>query len=542
LLLLIALAIAATTVGAQQDVLSDEEIAAQHEVVIRSRTLVPGGVNTVVEIPVLADSFVASGAPSTNFGLDPYLRVGYDLGSLEAMRPLFKFSLSVIPPDSVINSALFQIYQVQATPANDSPMGSVARHLTADWNPNLVTWNSHLPNWGGIFTTVYITNINGWKQTEVTDVVQEWYSGVHPNNGAIIVGDETPQERYRVFYSQNGPSGFYPRLIVDYTVFDDDIPPTATVNPLPTYSPATFNVSWTGTDNPGGSGIAYYDVQYSINGGAWVNWQMHTVATSATFSGGQNGQLYLFRARAVDLAGNIQAWTAAQTQTRVDAIAPTANVNPLPQFTFTPTFIVSWTGTDNSGGSGIASFSVQYRIGDGDWQSWFTNVTATSAQFTGAENGQIYYFRARATDVAGNIQPWSETAQAQTTVMFEPISYVLQPIPPFVRPTDPITDSFELSWAGFTAPGTTIVAYDVQYRFDGGPWIPWLQDTVNTSATFVIPNAEDGIYEFEVRALNSLGQQEPYTGTPEAFMIVDLQEPYVLPAAFLPIAIKLSEG
>src|SRR5262249_39117567 len=44
-------------------------------------------------------------------------------------------------------------------------------------------------------------------------------------------------------------------------------PPSSTVLPLPAFSPGQLLVSWAGHDDPGGSGIASFDVFVSDNGG-----------------------------------------------------------------------------------------------------------------------------------------------------------------------------------------------------------------------------------------------------------------------------------
>jgi hypothetical protein len=135
--------------------------------------------------------------------------------------------------------------------------------------------------------------------------VAEWVSGARANNGILLQGDERPdQGRERVLFSVNNTNGLQPRLIVTYDVITDTTPPTASVASLPQWSPATFTVNWSGSDNPGGSGIRDYDVQFRANGGAWQNWQNQTTATSASFTG-QNGVFYEFRARARDNAGNV---------------------------------------------------------------------------------------------------------------------------------------------------------------------------------------------------------------------------------------------
>jgi hypothetical protein len=209
----------------------------------------------------------------------------------------------------------------------------------------------------------------------------------------------------------------------------------------------------------------------------------------------------------------------------------------LPETTYTSDFEVRWSGSDNA--SGIATYDVEYRESGGAWQAWLSNTTATSAQFTDAHNEVTYEFRARGVDNVGNVQPHSETAQALTKVVFKPMAYVLPFSPPILRHTDPITTSFTVEWAGFTAPGTTISLYEVRYRFDNGSWRDWLS-TTSTSAQFELPPADtvtgpDGIYCFEATATNSLGQSEEFTGAPEASIIIDRLPPYVTPKAYLPM-------
>jgi hypothetical protein len=95
-------------------------------------------------------------------------------------------------------------------------------------------------------------------------------------------------------------------------------PPTSTVAPLPaTESSADFTVSWSGQDDPGGSGIGSYDVYVSDNGGPFTLWQPETTQTSATFAG-VNGHTYAFYSVATDNVGNVQATpTAAEATTLI---------------------------------------------------------------------------------------------------------------------------------------------------------------------------------------------------------------------------------
>jgi spore germination protein YaaH len=93
---------------------------------------------------------------------------------------------------------------------------------------------------------------------------------------------------------------------------NDHTAPLAGVKALAaTQSAETFSVSWLGTDE---SGVADYDVQVSIDGGAWLDWVSHTTATSLPYSGA-SGHGAAFRVRARDTHGNVSPWDVASTYT-----------------------------------------------------------------------------------------------------------------------------------------------------------------------------------------------------------------------------------
>jgi len=94
-----------------------------------------------------------------------------------------------------------------------------------------------------------------------------------------------------------------------YTKFVNDTkPPEVGVRTLPArmVNPG-FLVTWTGYDDVG---IASYDTQVSVDGGAWTTWVNSTRATSWVWYGLDNHH-YAFRVRARDFKGNVSAWNVA---------------------------------------------------------------------------------------------------------------------------------------------------------------------------------------------------------------------------------------
>lgn len=197
------------------------------------------------------------------------------------------------------------------------------------------------------------------------------------------------------------PSGY--DMVPDWQTIDV-WPPTSSVNPLPIQSPATFSVSWAGSDT-GQAGLQTYDVQVRDGpDGAWTDWLVRTTATAGWYTG-VGGHTYAFRSRARDYAGNMEAWPpGADASTTVEALPPTSAVKPLPPFS-RGTLSVKWMGSD-PGGSGIKTYDVQYQdTTSGTWTPWLMGTTTTSASFNGTP-GHTYRFRSRATDNAQNVESW----------------------------------------------------------------------------------------------------------------------------------------
>ncbi len=141
-------------------------------------------------------------------------------------------------------------------------------------------------------------------------------TGTQIRNVALISFDEQPSIATDQVNDEAPSEGVDPSKEALITI--DGGPPTSSVLPLPAVEPSTtFTVSWSGQEDPGGSGIAYYDLYVSVDGGAYLLWGEQTTATSASFTG-QAGDTYAFYSVATDNVGNVQPTpTAGQATTTV---------------------------------------------------------------------------------------------------------------------------------------------------------------------------------------------------------------------------------
>jgi RHS repeat-associated protein len=104
-----------------------------------------------------------------------------------------------------------------------------------------------------------------------------------------------------------------------------------------------------------------------------------------------------------------------QALVTIDSGAPNSLVSPLPATESSPSFTVSWSGQDDPGGSGIASYNIYVSDDGGSLATFVSGATSTSAVFHGVP-GHTYSFYSAATDHVGNTESTAAVADAATTV------------------------------------------------------------------------------------------------------------------------------
>lgn len=149
-----------------------------------------------------------------------------------------------------------------------------------------------------------------------------------------------------------------------------------------------------------GSSVA--QMRFSNDGVTYTGWEPYAASKTWVIPAGDGSKTVYAEFR--DLNGN-SSLPMTDTIT-LDTVPPSASASS-PASVLGHSFTVSWSGSDAS--SGIASYDVQYREGAGGvWTDWLAGATATSAVFGPSlplpvMSDQVYYFRVRAHDLAGNV-------------------------------------------------------------------------------------------------------------------------------------------
>ena len=94
--------------------------------------------------------------------------------------------------------------------------------------------------------------------------------------------------------------------------------------------------------------------------------------------------------------------TPAVTNT-LDAGTPESTLTLATNVQSGTNFVVSWSGSDVGGESGVAGYDIYVSVDGGPFQLWLANTTLTSAPYNG-QAGHTYSFYSVAHDNAGNVQ------------------------------------------------------------------------------------------------------------------------------------------
>jgi RHS repeat-associated protein len=313
----------------------------------------------------------------------------------------------------------------------------------------------------------------------------------------------------------------------------DTGPPTSSVNPLPVAVTTTsLNVSWSGQDDPGGSGIASYNVFVSDDGGPFTPFVTDTTATSATFTG-QYGHTYGFYAIATDNVGNVQTTpTAAQATTQVVlplTVNSIAEISPNPRNTAVTSIDVTFSEPINpsslsSGSLTLTDNGWAILINDGVSLSLVSGTTATYAisGLSGLTTAQGQYTlivnAADIQDQNGNLGTGSlSTSWLMDTTA--PSSHVINALG-----TSQTSDSFPVS-VTFSdptdtgrAPASGVSSVSLYDSVNNGPFSLYQTLTLTTptasgTVTFTFVGQDRNIYAFHSIAEDAAGNVEIKSST-----------------------------
>jgi hypothetical protein len=171
------------------------------------------------------DSYVQKRPNDSENGLQEDLFIESAEGASNAKHVLLNFDLSSIPAGSIISSAELSLSAFDV----DTLAGGAdvtAHRLLEPWveaevtyqdadSTTAWTWPANFDAAPAATVTLFKDNL-GWYTWNLTDLVTQWFTGIHPNNGLVLLG--TSNLYWSAFHSSDfADPALRPKLVINYS-------------------------------------------------------------------------------------------------------------------------------------------------------------------------------------------------------------------------------------------------------------------------------------------------------------------------------------
>ncbi len=375
-----------------------------------------------------------------------------------------------------------------------------------------LTWTASTDNVG--VTGYRIERCTGASCTSFAQIGTTTGATTFSNSG--LTASTSYSYRVRATDAAGNLSNFSNTASANTQAGSDTTPPTPPTALAATASSSTqIGLTWTAsTDNVSVTG---YRVERCTGTGCTSFAQIGTsTVTSFSDSGRTASTSYSYRVRATDAAGNLSNYSNTApiiTLSGPDTTPPTAPSSLVATASSSTQIGLTWTAsTDNVG---VTGYRIERCTGSGC--SSFTQIGTTTGATTFSNSGLTtstsYSYRVRATDAAGNLSNFSNTASANTQAG----SDTAPPTPPTgLAATASSSTQIGLTWTASTD-NVGVTGYRIE-RCTGASCTSFAQIGTTTGATTF---SNSGLtastsYSYRVRATDAAGNLSTYSNTASA--------------------------
>ncbi|HEY9072110.1 MAG TPA: hypothetical protein VIV61_17760 [Candidatus Ozemobacteraceae bacterium] len=297
------------------------------------------------------------------------------------------------------------------------------------------------------------------------------------------------------------------RTYAQTVTFYDRYPPGAPGTPVPDNTKnntGNFVLTWPAATDPGGAGVARYNIAMSsYNGAVWSAWSVIGTATTPMYTTTSLAQgIYKFRVVATDNAGNTGAYSGESVSVTVDKTPPTGTVsiNGGAAYTLNTAVTLTLSAADANAAPLAAGTVTQMRFSnDGtNWSPWYPYATSAGWTISSGDGNKIVSVQFM--DFVGNISTTFIDGIALDTQ--GPIGSI--GISPAVYSA---TTTLELSFSVTDGTGCTSMT------MSRSPGMASTTYAYTPLMTYSLP-ATNGTYTFFIDFVDGLGNRSPvYTNT-----------------------------
>jgi fibronectin type 3 domain-containing protein len=440
--------------------------------------------------------------------------------------------------DTALTAATSYSYRVRATDAAGNLSGysnsasattpdTVAPTVPTNLAASPVSTNQISLSWTASTDNVSVTNylVERCQGGGCSNFAQVGTSPTASFNDAGLVASTSYNYRVRATDAANNLSGYSNTASATTLAAPDTQPPSPPTNFVATAAGNKIVLSWTAaTDNVG---VAGYRIERCQGGGCTAFAQIAAPSgTGTTYNdaGLPSNTSYSYQVRAIDGAGNLGAYSSAASATTGDALPPTPPTN----FAATASgnlINLSWTAsTDDVGVNGYLLERCQ-GVGCSNFVAIPGPTGAVNAfSDPGLTVGATYSYRLRATDAAGNLSPYSNSASATILDTQAPTQ------PTNLAATPASGSQINLSWTASTD-NVGVTGYRIE-RCQGTGCTTFVQIAAPAGAGTTYSDsglASNTTYRYQVRGADAAGSLSAYSNVAGA---TTLAAPLGLVAAY----------
>jgi hypothetical protein len=170
-----------------------------------------------------ADTYIHSGASTTNYGTAPYLHTRVSAAGLDYLRTLLAFDVSSVKPEYPVEKAVLSVY-LDSTSGGAVDGQLQAYDVTTAWAENTATWKTPWVKPGGDYVEPAVggapidkTMVGKWITIDVTPLVAKWVADPASNHGLTLrLRKVSSVTGYRFISSENWAATNWPKLEVSY--------------------------------------------------------------------------------------------------------------------------------------------------------------------------------------------------------------------------------------------------------------------------------------------------------------------------------------
>ena len=180
---------------------------------------------STIRLVATADSYLAEGAADTNMGDEFFLLAGYDRepDTMErTVRTLIRFDVSTIAPEA-LGTATLRVYYAGYSGLEGQTVLTSVRAAIGPWEEHEVTWANQPMMSGETYGSATIKGDEDWgyRELDITPLVEQWLSGSRENHGVYLLGPEVSgsDAGYRAFLARESlPTNlpYPPELVIQF--------------------------------------------------------------------------------------------------------------------------------------------------------------------------------------------------------------------------------------------------------------------------------------------------------------------------------------